>query len=160
MSVDLSPLFAPRRVGVLGVSRSPEKLGHRLLANLLEAEFPGEVFPVNPSGEAILGVKSVPRVADLPEGLGTRHRAALGITEESDAVVVVVSEETASISVVVAGQLISGLEAPQLRVTLRDLLTSGRREPGADAAPAPTGSLETPERRASVASAADAGSTG
>jgi len=98
--------------------------------------------------------------ADLPEGLGTRHRAALGITEESDAVVVVVSEETASISVVVAGQLISGLEAPQLRVTLRDLLTSGRREPGADAAPAPTGSLETPERRASAASAADAGSTG
>ena len=69
MSVDLSPLFAPRRVAVLGVSRSPEKLGHRLLANLLEAEFPGEVFPVNPSGEAILGVKSVPRVADLPEGL-------------------------------------------------------------------------------------------
>ncbi|HET6304926.1 MAG TPA: diadenylate cyclase CdaA [Myxococcota bacterium] len=98
--------------------------------------------------------------ADLPEGLGTRHRAALGITEESDAVVVVVSEETASISVVVAGQLISGLEAPQLRVTLRDLLTSGRREPGGDAAPAPTGSLETPERRASAASAADAGSTG
>ena len=69
MSVDLGPLFAPRRVAVLGVSRSPEKLGHRLLANLLEAEFPGEVFPVNPSGEAILGVKSVPRVADLPEGL-------------------------------------------------------------------------------------------
>jgi uncharacterized protein (TIGR00159 family) len=97
--------------------------------------------------------------ADLPEGLGTRHRAALGITEESDAVVVVVSEETASISVVVTGQLISGLEAPQLRVTLRDLLTSGRRE-GADAAPTPTGSLETPERRTSAASAADAGSTG
>jgi uncharacterized protein (TIGR00159 family) len=97
--------------------------------------------------------------ADLPEGLGTRHRAALGITEESDAVVVVVSEETASISVVAGGNLIPNLEAPQLRVTLRDLLTSGRREPGGDVAPAPTGSLETPERRASATSAADAGST-
>src|SRR5262249_43184364 len=69
MSVDLEPLFAPRRVAVLGVSRSPEKLGYRLLQNLLEAGFPGEVVPVNPSGEAILGVKSVARVADLPEGL-------------------------------------------------------------------------------------------
>src|SRR5262245_33844119 len=69
MSADLEPLFAPRRVAVLGVSRSPEKLGHRLLQNLLEAGFPGEVVPVNPSGEAILGVKSVARVADLPEGL-------------------------------------------------------------------------------------------
>ncbi len=90
---------------------------------------------------------------DLPEGLGTRHRAALGITEESDAVVVVVSEETASISVVVAGNLSSGLEVPQLRVTLRDLLTSGRRDPGADAAAMATGSRE-------ATSAADAGSPG
>ncbi len=69
MSADLAPLFAPRRVAVLGVSRSPEKLGHRLLRNLLAWEFPGEVFPVNPRGEAILGVKCVPRVQDLPGGL-------------------------------------------------------------------------------------------
>jgi acetyltransferase len=64
--IDLSPLFAPSRVAVLGVSRNPEKLGHRLLQNLLEAGFPGEVVPVNPSGEAILGIKSVARVAELP----------------------------------------------------------------------------------------------
>jgi uncharacterized protein (TIGR00159 family) len=98
---------------------------------------------------------------ELPEGVGTRHRAALGITEESDAVVVVVSEETAAISVVVAGNLISGLEPPQLRVMLRDLLTSGRREPTVEgAAAAPTGSLDSAERRTSAASAADAGSGG
>ncbi len=66
MTVDLTPLFVPRRVAVLGVSRNPEKLGHRLLQNLLEAGFPGEVVPVNPSGEAIRGIKSVARVADIP----------------------------------------------------------------------------------------------
>jgi len=66
---DLAPLFAPRRVAVLGVSRNPEKLGHRLLQNLLGWDFAGEVFPVNPGGEAILGVKCLPRVRDLPEEL-------------------------------------------------------------------------------------------
>jgi uncharacterized protein (TIGR00159 family) len=65
---------------------------------------------------------------DLPEGVGTRHRAAVGITEETDAAVIVVSEETASISLVVAGQLFRELDAPRLRGALRDLLTSGRRE--------------------------------
>jgi len=67
--------------------------------------------------------------ADLPEGVGTRHRAAVGITEEADAVVVVVSEETATISVVMAGEMTRDLDAPRLRVVLRDLLTRGEREP-------------------------------
>ena len=69
--------------------------------------------------------------ADLPEGVGTRHRAAVGITEEADAVVVVVSEETATISVVMAGEMTRDLDAPRLRVVLRDLLTRGEREPEA-----------------------------
>jgi len=68
---------------------------------------------------------------DLPEGVGTRHRAAVGITEEADAVVVVVSEETATISVVMAGEMTRDLDAPRLRVVLRDLLTRSEREPEA-----------------------------
>lgn len=63
---------------------------------------------------------------DLPEGLGTRHRAAVGITEETDALVVVVSEETAKISVVLGGEMLRGLDAPQLRVVLRDVLGGER----------------------------------
>ena len=66
--------------------------------------------------------------SDLPEGVGTRHRAAVGITEDSDAVVVVVSEESAAISVVVAGEMTRDLDAPRLREVLRDLL-AGDREP-------------------------------
>ncbi len=65
---------------------------------------------------------------DLPEGLGTRHRAAVGITEETDAVVVVVSEETASISVVMGGDITRNLDPPQLREILRDVLTGEPRE--------------------------------
>ena len=67
--VDLTPLFAPRRVAVLGASRNPEKLGHRLLRNVIDGGFAGEVVAVNPSGEPILDRPSVARVADLPAGV-------------------------------------------------------------------------------------------
>jgi diadenylate cyclase len=74
---------------------------------------------------------------DLPEGVGTRHRAAVGITEETDAAVIVVSEETGSISVVMGGEMIRGLDAPRLRVVLRDALARPDEEaPDADAAAA------------------------
>lgn len=60
--------------------------------------------------------------ANLPEGVGTRHRAAVGLTEDTDAVVIVVSEETGAISVVMGGDMVRGLDAPRLRVVLRDAL--------------------------------------
>jgi len=63
---DLTPLFAPRAVAVLGVSRNPAKLGYRLLENLKARGFAGAVHPVNPSGEEILGYGTVRRVDDLP----------------------------------------------------------------------------------------------
>jgi len=54
-------------------------------------------------------------------GLGTRHRAAIGITEDSDAVAVAVSEETGAISLAVKGKLSSGLDPENLRTILRGL---------------------------------------
>ena len=65
---------------------------------------------------------------ELPEGAGTRHRAAMGITEETDAVVVVVSEETASISFVMSGEVVQNLTTPRLREVLSDVLSSDRRD--------------------------------
>jgi uncharacterized protein (TIGR00159 family) len=58
----------------------------------------------------------------LSRELGSRHRAAIGITEETDAVAMVVSEETGKISVGVDGQLTRGLDATQLADYLRRLL--------------------------------------
>ena len=66
--------------------------------------------------------------SDVAEGLGTRHRAAIGITEETDAVVVVVSEETAGISLVANGEMLRNLDAPRLRGALSRALSSDRRE--------------------------------
>ena len=65
---------------------------------------------------------------DLPDGVGTRHRAAVGITEESDALVIVVSEETAGISVVLGGEMLRDLDAPHLRVMLQEILNGERKE--------------------------------
>ena len=54
----------------------------------------------------------------LSKDLGTRHRAAIGITEDSDAVAVVVSEETGLISFVEGGQIRRGLDATKLRASI------------------------------------------
>jgi diadenylate cyclase len=65
----------------------------------------------------------------LSRDLGTRHRAAIGVTEDTDAVAVVVSEETGLISFVQRGQIRRGLDAPKLRVAILEALeVAGKRE--------------------------------
>ena len=58
----------------------------------------------------------------LSKELGSRHRAAIGLTEENDSVAVVVSEETGSISIVVDGDIERGLDVDLLRARLRALI--------------------------------------
>ena len=59
--------------------------------------------------------------SNISKSLGTRHRAAVGLTEETDAIVVVVSEETGEISVVKNGIIEHNADAPALRKTLSDI---------------------------------------
>ena len=59
---------------------------------------------------------------DLAKSVGTRHRAAIGLTEETDAVVVVVSEETGSIAYAQRGQLTRGVTIEELRAFLTSVL--------------------------------------
>jgi len=73
----------------------------------------------------------------LGKELGSRHRAAIGLTEENDAVAIVVSEETGNISVVSDGGIERGLTVEALRVRLRSIIlqsrTEARREISAEA---------------------------
>ena len=90
-------------------------------------------------GNRVVAASCTLPLSDRMEGgfHGTRHRAALGLTERTDAVAVVVSEETGHISVAANARIISNLDGPRLRGILRSLLlpsveldrTRGRRLP-------------------------------
>ncbi len=64
----------------------------------------------------------------LSKDLGTRHRAAIGITEDTDAVAVVVSEETGLISFVQRGQIRRGLDATRLRALIFEAMQAPARD--------------------------------
>ena len=60
---------------------------------------------------------------EISRSLGTRHRAGLGLTEETDAVVIIISEETGDVSMAINGKLETHLDMGTLRDVLTDLFT-------------------------------------
>ncbi|MGE5248054.1 MAG: acetate--CoA ligase family protein, partial [Verrucomicrobiota bacterium] len=66
MASPLSPLFRPSRIAVVGASANPDKMGFQILRNIRDAGFAGEILPVNPKGETILGIPSLKAASDLP----------------------------------------------------------------------------------------------
>lgn len=60
--------------------------------------------------------------AGLAKALGTRHRAGIGVTEESDALSIIISEETTQVSVARRGQLRMGLDRDQLKAVLEEAM--------------------------------------
>ena len=74
------------------------------------------------------GIFPLTQRQDLPKSVGTRHRAAIGLSEESDSVVIVVSEETGGISYSVRGQLVRNVTVEELRAFLTSALVR-RQEP-------------------------------
>lgn len=67
----------------------------------------------------------LPQEGEFDPSMGTRHRAALGLTEENDALVVVVSEETGSISIAQGGTIRSNVTEDKLEEELNRILSSG-----------------------------------
>src|SRR5262245_12268374 len=67
MPSSLDALFRPRSVAVVGASRQPSSIGREIIANLLDFEFTGTVFPVNPKASVIHSMKCYPSVTAIPD---------------------------------------------------------------------------------------------
>lgn len=65
--MSIRKLFEPNSVAVVGASRNPEKLGHKILKNLVEAGFEGKIYPVNPEADEILGLKCYSSLEEAPK---------------------------------------------------------------------------------------------
>ncbi|HDI86536.1 MAG TPA: acetyl CoA synthetase [Candidatus Korarchaeota archaeon] len=62
----LDALFRPSSIAVIGASRTPGKIGHEILKNLVEYGYQGRVYPVNPKADEILGLRCYHSVSEIP----------------------------------------------------------------------------------------------
>lgn len=121
-----------RQIGMRSIVEDSIKLDTKLNSYLIESIF----FPNSPLHDGAVIIKDdriiaahsiLPLSSDenLIRHLGTRHRAAVGITEETDAVTLIVSEETGIISLACRGKIRRNIKAGKLRRYLTSLLISG-----------------------------------
>ncbi len=145
-----------REVPLKGIVEEGTTLNAEISAPLLQTIFfPGSTLHdlavvVSGGQVAAAGVQlPLAEPGAMPDAsLGSRHRAAIGLTQECDAIVVVVSEESGVISVAERGRLLRGLTPPQLEVYLKNKLD--RAQP----APEPVEEPEGAEKAAPVTGAA------
>jgi diadenylate cyclase len=122
-----------REVGLKGIQENGTPVDAELTPELLSSIFYPHT-PLHDGGVIIQGDRvaaagclfPLSQRPEISKALGTRHRAAIGLTEESDAVVVVVSEETGTISLAYRGRLRRGLDEERLRRILAAILGRGR----------------------------------
>ncbi|MCD6470831.1 acetate--CoA ligase [Candidatus Bathyarchaeota archaeon] len=63
----LDAFFNPKSIAVIGASREPQKVGHRVFRNLIESGFHGGLYPINPNANKLLGFKCYKSVLDVPD---------------------------------------------------------------------------------------------
>ena len=63
----IGQMFNARSVAIIGASNNPRKYGYMTVASMLKGEFAGRIYPINPKGGEILGLKAYRSLKDLPE---------------------------------------------------------------------------------------------
>lgn len=126
-----------RDVGLDDIIANGQRMDALVSAQLLRTIFhPGSPLhdgAVIIRGNRIVAASCILPLSDSPKVgtmIHTRHKAALGVAEQSDAIVLVVSEETGMISMAVNGDLCRGLNADEVRDRLLELLQATERADG------------------------------
>lgn len=126
-----------REIGTRAIQETGTKIDSAITPELLSSIF----FPMTPLHDGGVIIKNnrihaagclfpLSQRPELSKTLGTRHRAAIGLTEETDALVIVVSEETGSISLAYKGRLVRGLDEGRLKRILSSFLLRKDRKKG------------------------------
>jgi diadenylate cyclase len=126
-------IVVERRIGLRNFIESGIPIEATLTYDLLVAIFQ-PTSPLHDGAVIVQGDRVAAAACFLPltvnprlsRDLGSRHRAALGVTEENDSIAVVVSEETGAISLVIDGAIERNLDADRLRARLKSLVTLRR----------------------------------
>ena len=69
MNTSLDGIFRPKSIAVIGASTKKGAIGREILHNLIEGEFNGKVFPVNPKATVIHSIKSYSTILDVPDAV-------------------------------------------------------------------------------------------
>ncbi|MFH1014624.1 MAG: diadenylate cyclase CdaA [Nitrospirota bacterium] len=142
--VKASVALANRKIGALIVIERETSLNEFVeIGTSLDARVTREILlsifhpssPIHDGAVVIKGNRIVAAGCFLPimlssevdKAMGTRHRAGLGLTEETDAVVIIVSEETGNISMAIGGKLETHIDMGTLRDILTDMFTSRKK---------------------------------
>jgi diadenylate cyclase len=120
-------------------SEMQAKVSADLLATIFTPYSPLHDGAVIIRGDTIIGAGCILPLSQVPladRSLGTRHRAAIGLSEETDALVIVVSEETSTVSMALAGRLTRNLSPADLRDVVSGRTARGAAEPSVAQLPA------------------------
>lgn len=112
-------------------TRLDAKVTHELLLSIFHPTSPIHDGAVIIKGNRVIAAGCflpLTLSADVSRTLGTRHRAGIGLTEETDAVVIIISEETGSISTAIGGELQKDMDMASLRNFLAENFTSSKEK--------------------------------
>ncbi|MBU2536924.1 MAG: acetate--CoA ligase family protein [Proteobacteria bacterium] len=119
----ITPLFTPESIAVLGASRTPGKVGHDIIANLLAGGYAGTIIPVNPKTEEVLGVACL---ADVKKAAQKIDLCIIALPKELvlDAVRDCLEAHAGAIVVISSGFKETGTEGAELEHRIAELCQS------------------------------------